>query len=612
MSASQDKVLLSSDTEREISAEGSVSGWARHPRERRDVFHRIRCFPPEIVGWRKELVTWVQAEADLFPVGQGADLDEIRRQVDYGVSRILEITRILCLLEPETVRPSEEAPASKAALRVLARLGPFRGLGLEPSRLPAAKRGRVLSRVVPPNLRSSLFELLKTHSRRVCSPRKPECSSCEVASFCADYRARAVLEAEASDAPTVVDLFSGAGGSSEGFRRAGFRPLLALDLNEAALRTYSLNHPEVPDDRVVCADIAELPPGELANRLAGIQVDVVTGSPPCQGFSSVGYRGKGAKLNRDRAYHPASEDRNHLFEHMINVVLELNPGLVLLENVPGMNSVKRSASGGRGAKWDRSFLEWAGVQLQERGGYRYRIVRLNASAFGVPQDRLRTFLVASRLRTMPPRPEEDYQDLQKQNFDVDLLPPIGLLDAIYDLPPLQAGGGLGVMRWEPGGALQDRRCRRYLKKFGLLRSESPILHNHNIRYHNPSDLELYELLEPGENSVHAVEKYRRDDLMKYRKDAHDDKYFRLRENSPSKTIVAHLAKDGNGYIHPKQVRSISLREAARVQSFHDGYVFCGSPSEQFAQVGNAVPPLVAEALAKTFKRALDKENKNGQ
>jgi DNA (cytosine-5)-methyltransferase 1 len=88
--------------------------------------------------------------------------------------------------------------------------------------------------------------------------------------------------------------------------------------------------------------------------------------------------------------------------------------------------------------------------------------------------------------------------------------------------------------------------------------------------------------------------------MRYRLDAFDDKYARLRPDRPCKTIVAHLAKDGNGYIHPHQVRSLSIREGARVQSFHDGYAFCGSPSDQWVQIGNAVPPVLAEAVARTF------------
>src|SRR5205807_10516339 len=143
----------------------------------------------------------------------------------------------------------------------------------------------------------------------------------------------------------------------------------------------------------------------------------------------------------------------------------------------------------------------------------------------------------------------------------------------------------------------DTRFRRYLTKFGILRV-SRVIFNHTVRYHNARDLELYALLQSGEDSIHFLEKHGREDLMRYRKDVFDDKYARLRGDRPSKTIVAHLAKDGNGYIHPTQVRSISVREACRVQSFHDGYALCGSPSDQWVQIGNAVPPVLAETIAR--------------
>src|SRR4029450_4316312 len=145
--------------------------------------------------------------------------------------------------------------------------------------------------------------------------------------------------------------------------------------------------------------------------------------------------------------------------------------------------------------------------------------------------------------------------------------------------------------------------RLYLPKCRMLRP-SGILYNPPVRYHNPRDLELYSLLRPGEDSIHFLERHRRADLMRYRRDVFDDKYARLRGDRPSKTIVAHLAKDGNGYVHPKQVRSISIREAARLQSFRDDYAFCGSPSDQWTQLGNAVPPLLAEKIAGAVRRAL--------
>jgi len=149
----------------------------------------------------------------------------------------------------------------------------------------------------------------------------------------------------------------------------------------------------------------------------------------------------------------------------------------------------------------------------------------------------------------------------------------------------------------------DRRFRRYLSKFGIV-NDSRVIFNHTVRYHNPRDLELYSLLKPGEDSIQILEQHGREDLMRYRRDVFDDKYARLRGDRPCKTIVSHLAKDGNGYIHPRQVRSITLREAARVQSFHDGYIFCGAPTDQWVQLGNAVPLVMANAIALSFLQIL--------
>ncbi|WP_435007960.1 DNA (cytosine-5-)-methyltransferase [Tundrisphaera lichenicola] len=483
-------------------------------------------------------------------------------------------------------------PADTHVGRVLSRIGPYRELGLLLDGLDHKKLQRELAELIPPNLRYSLHVNLVEHGRAICKSPKPLCEKCELRNLCRYYRSAESGRALQSDAPSVIDLFAGAGGSSEGFSRAGFRTLAAVEMDEMAARTYRLNHPAVPDDRVIVQDIRSLTADDL-QRLAGDKpLDVLAGSPPCQGFSSVGFRSKKTLLG----YRPEDDDRNHLYETMIEAALVLKPKLFLLENVPGMKSAKKEKD---------SFLDTAARLLEARGGYQTEIWRLNASAFGVPQDRIRLFLVASRLKVMPVQPSADYQDTRRPEHDHDALPPLTLNEAIFDLPERGAGEGVSIEGWEHPEPAADPRFRRYLTKFGILRS-SRLLYQHTVRYHNPRDLELYAMLRPGEDSIHALERHGRGDLMRYRRDVFDDKYARLRGDRPCKTIVAHLAKDGNGYIHPTQVRSISLREAARVQSFHDGYIFCGSPSEQWIQLGNAVPPVLAEAIARSFRRALER------
>lgn len=477
--------------------------------------------------------------------------------------------------------------------RVLSRLGPYRELGLSMKGLDHKKLQVLLADIIPPTIRHSLHVNLIEHGRTVCHSTRPLCDKCELKNFCSHYRTTESQRLQHSNAPTAVDLFAGAGGLSEGFERAGYRILLALDQDAVAMRTYRLNHPSIPENRVLVEDIKTLKKG-LLRRLAGRKVDVLIGAPPCQGYSTAGFRSKSAKTR----YRIDEDERNFLYEYMVDAALELHPQLFLMENVPGMHSARKESL---------SFLETAARRLEENGKYTTAIWRLNASAFGVPQDRKRCFLVASRTGTVPARPAEEYQDIHRSDLDCDALPPVTLQEAIFDLPSREAGTGTAVSIRELPDQSSDLRFRRYLTKFGILRS-TILIYNHTVRFHNPQDLELYSLLRPGEDSVHFLENHKREDLMRYRKDVFDDKYARLRGDRPSKTIVSHLAKDGNGYIHPTQVRSITLREAARLQSFNDGYVFCGSPSDQWIQLGNAVPPVLAEAIARSFKRTLDRSS----
>jgi DNA (cytosine-5)-methyltransferase 1 len=324
---------------------------------------------------------------------------------------------------------------------------------------------------------------------------------------------------------------------------------MALDTDPVAIRTYRLNHPQVDDERIICRDIREVAFKEYRRATGRRRLDVLMGAPPCQGYSTAGFRSKSTHTG----YRATADERNYLYEYMVAAALELRPRLVLMENVPGMKSAKRQGT---------SFLDSAARMLQE-GGFQTSVWRLNAAAFGVPQDRSRYFLVASSVKGMPVRPPEEYQDLQQRNFDVDALPPVTLDEAIYDLPPRAAGSGEAIELRSIPESGTDSRARRYVRKFDL-QGESRLLYNHTVRYHN--------------------------------------------KRESCRTIVAHLAKDGNGYIHPHQVRSLTLREAARVQSFPDNYVFCGSASDQWVQLGNAVPPIVGEAIAKSFLHVLTRRH----
>ena len=518
-----------------------------------------------------------------------------------------ELEEFLCSL-PEISRKSAYCvmmygfgrkvfPVDTHVGRVLSRIGPYRELGLDLGGLDHKKLQAKLADIVPPNLRYSLHVNLLVHGREVCRAESPSCSDCELRKFCSQYRSTEARKAEDAGNPTIVDLFCGSGGSSEGFRQAGFRTLLAADRDAGALKTYRLNHPEVPESRLYCGDLSELSIEDYAALVGAERVDVLIGSPPCQGFSHVGDR---SRRSDKPGYSLKEDERNFLFECMVRAAIALRPRVFLLENVPGMQSARNQ---------NLSYLEMAAGSLEKEAGYSTQVWRLNAVAFGVPQDRVRYFLVGVLAGQVPSPPREDYLDAGKKGHaGDDALPPVGVGEAIFDLPPCPAGGGAVVGKWVDRG-LDDPRRRRYLGKFGITDGTS-LIFNHTVRYHNDRDLELYSILRQGEDSVHAVVRHGRADLMKYRKDVFDDKYAKLRADKPSKTIVSHLAKDGNGYIHPSEVRSISLREAARLQSFPDDYVFCGSPSDQWIQVGNAVPPVLALAVARRLRVYLQREGKN--
>ena len=328
--------------------------WPPDPRERSDFYHRTRAFPDDVRVWRKRFVGRVMREHGVFPlVPRNARPEEVRALVDDGIAYLREIARILALLYG-TPRSASRATSGVDAGRVLARLGLYRELGFSCATLDHARLQAVLSELVPPNLRDSLDATLELHAQKVCEQAGPQCNRCEIRNFCSTYRTAGAAASVRSNAPTVVDLFAGAGGLSEGFTRAGFRVVLALDQDPAARRTYWLNHPALPDDRLLTRDVRDLKPGELRKLVGRRPLDVLVGAPPCQGFSHAGFRSKRTRTG----YRVTADERNFLFEYMVAAALELRPKLFLMENVPGMHSARHE---------NLSFLEVAARVSSRRG-----------------------------------------------------------------------------------------------------------------------------------------------------------------------------------------------------------------------------------------------------
>jgi DNA (cytosine-5)-methyltransferase 1 len=333
-------------------------------------------------------------------------------------------------------------------------------------------------------------------------------------------------------------------------------------LDAAALKTHEANLGPL----TFRSDLAD--PSQFIEflRHRGVRkVDVVAGGPPCQPFSRAGSSkirnlvATGKREARDR--------RAELWRSFVDVVEELQPSIVLLENVPDM------------ARWNDGAVLLGVMQALRDCGYDPHARVLDAYRFGVPQHRARLFVVGTQGRPFT-WPREQRRRLT-------------LRDAIADLPSLEAGSThLELPYGGPRTGFQ-REARR-----GVPRKERSFIYDHCTRGVRKDDEEAFRLLEPGGTYTSLPKR-----LQRYRSDIFVDKYKRLEWDDLSRTITAHLARDGYWYIHPEQHRTLSIREAARLQTFPDWFRFAGHPTTQFRQIGNAVPPVLAEAVARAADAA---------
>lgn len=375
---------------------------------------------------------------------------------------------------------------------------------------------------------------------------------------------------------TMIDLFCAPGGLSQGFEMAGFTALAGVDIDEKGIETYNRNFPKARSLRRNIENLESLHLMKAADVSPG-QVDIIIGGPPCQGFSTIG-RVKIASLVREGIWnlkkaHPRFIDdpRNALYREFVRIVRDLKPKFFVMENVPGMKSYRN----GEIVKEIKEDFQSIGYQTDAE--------ILNAVEYEVPQRRKRIFFIGNRLKIPNPFPSPKNE------------PQVTVWDAIGDLPEIEAGRGREVMNYT------KKEFSDYQK---WARKDSPRVYNHVARFHNERDLKVFAVMEEGSWWKDLPQDLK--SLYGYRDDIFHDKLKRLKRNEPSWTVVAHLYKDGYMYIHPTQTRTITVREAARLQSFPDHFRFMGARTHQFKQVGNAVPPLLAKAVAKEVHEALQK------
>jgi len=387
---------------------------------------------------------------------------------------------------------------------------------------------------------------------------------------------------------TFVDLFCGCGGFSLGLQRAGFQCLAALDFNKEAMTVFRANFPDVPN--ALEKDLTKFPPAKLAALLGGTEVDVIVGGPPCQGFSTVRQvdaANHGSRVRRDK--------RRYLYREFLRYVQFFQPRIFVMENVLGIQSAAKG----------RFFTR---VQAEARAlGYRVHPQVEEAWTLGVPQKRRRQLIIGVRT-DVPGFFPTQLIPAERAWFNFDAPDDVPTLwDAIGDLPKLGAGGGVEECEYDLSLrstflARRGKRGAHYLRSV-LEIDRASKLTAHCARPHNDQDLRDFARLKEGE---HCAEAIARGEAMEftYKRDIFKDRYKRQHREKLCSTIVAHLSKDGLMFIHPTQNRSLTPREAARVQSFPDWFQFPVARTHQFRIIGNAVPPLVGEAVAREVSEFL--------
>lgn len=350
----------------------------------------------------------------------------------------------------------------------------------------------------------------------------------------------------------VIDLFAGVGGMSLGFENAGFEVVLANEYDKDIAAAYIINH---KNTKMINEDITKLDLEEILKPYLG-KIDVVIGGPPCQGFSQKGQR---------KTIH---DERNFLFRYYVRVVELVKPKYFVMENVPNLLTAERG--------YFRKEIEEMFLDL----GYMLESDVLNASDYGVPQNRRRAVIIGKRTK----------------NGKVHLLPTknkkkVTVWEAISDLAFLNSG---------EGDEIQEYRNEAKTEYQKIMRKNASVLKNHKATNHSKLALERLALVPPEQGKECLPDEH-------LTKSIYSGTWCRMVKNDVSVTITTRFDTPSSGrFTHPYLDRAITVREAARIQSFPDTFEFVGPKVSQMKQVGNAVPPLLANAIAISIKNDMER------
>ncbi|MAO92536.1 MULTISPECIES: DNA cytosine methyltransferase [unclassified Hwanghaeella] len=360
---------------------------------------------------------------------------------------------------------------------------------------------------------------------------------------------------------TAIDLFCGAGGLSEGFRQAGFHILAGNDIDENAGKTYSITH---SDAKFLLGPIQSISAQALMNA-AGLspgELDVLIGGPPCQAYSV---------YNHQRGMH---DERANLFREYLRIVEGTQPNWVVMENVTGISSIANGA-----------IVETIKSEFN-RLGYTMNHAVLKAEEYGVPQERRRIFFIGTKTG-MP-------INFPIKTHGLELIPFTNIWDAIGDLPFVENGN-------IPDNVNYACDSKSWYQRY--LRGDCSKVYNHVAPKLGSINLERIRHIPQGGSWRDIPFELLPNGMKRAKRSDHTKRYGRMKTDGLSCTILTKCDIHWGAYIHPIQNRAITVREAARLQSFPDWFEFQGSRTDQYVQVGNAVPPLlgrrVAEALLAT-------------
>jgi DNA (cytosine-5)-methyltransferase 1 len=383
----------------------------------------------------------------------------------------------------------------------------------------------------------------------------------------------------------TIDLFAGAGGISEGFRQAGYQCLYANDSMPDAIATFQHNHSGSWAD---CRDIERVSPSEIRSKLqiAKGELDGLVGGPPCQGFS----------INAPDRF--LKDPRNKLFKDYVRFLEEFQPKTFLFENVPGLLSL------GDGKVLDGILAEF------RRLDYHVTAKILFAAHYGVPQERWRLILLGSRLGEIPP-PDPTHYAFGRANFrggggvltfqltpsdKLRLLPAVTVGEAIGDLPRLKMGEGAETIGY----------TEIKLSNYALsMRNSSDVTYNHFAARLSKQNVERMKFVKPGGSWRDIPHNLLPKGMQRARKSDHTKRYGRLRNDGLAGTVMTKCDPHWGAVFLPDQDRSLTVREAARIQSFPDSYKLLGPRVSQYEQVGNAVPVLMARSIAFQIRAHLE-------